>query len=273
MTKNNTLWLGIGLIFLSSCRAFYQPAPAPTPILRDKGDSNIYLSLHDAQVAYAITKNIGVTVSGHLDNRQKSLFSDTSGLIASTFDNRLEDIEPKGYHSLQGGAIFFHVLDDSKSLQAGITGGYYQPSMMIKVNRGLFKKDTDEDLKFKCIKSDLFVNYAHSSRYLDFITSIRVTGIQYNEMMYSEPLVGKELKKMDINQYPNLKSKYFFLEPSVTLRYGFENLKFNVQAFYSESLSDIKWGGGEMGLTWGLNYQFAIGKKKEMKIGRRKLRV
>ncbi len=27
MSNNNTLWLGIAMIFFSSCRAFYQSAP------------------------------------------------------------------------------------------------------------------------------------------------------------------------------------------------------------------------------------------------------
>jgi hypothetical protein len=271
MSKNNTLWLGIALIFFSSCRAFYQSAPVPTPVLREKGDGDIFLSLHDLQASYAITKNIGISVSGHLDNRKKSIFSDTSGVLASIFDNSLENLEPKGYHSLQGGAIFFHPLDATKSAQVGIMSGIYQPSMMIEVSRGLFKKNTDESLKYKCIKSDFFLNFIHSSKYIDLITSLKLTGIQYNEMVYTEPLVAKELKKMDINQYPTLKSTYFFIEPSATLRYGFDNFKFNVQAFYSESLSDIRWGSGQMGIAWGINYQFNTTKTK--KTGRRKMKV
>lgn len=271
MTKNNTLWLFLALISFSSCRAFYQAAPVPTPVLTQKGDGNIFLSLHDLQAAYAITDNIGIVATGHLDNRQKSIFSDTSGFIASIFDNSLEDLEPKGYRSLQAGGIYFHQLDDTKSVQAGIIAGYYQPSMMIKVSRGLLKKSTDENLQFKCFKTDMFLHYVHTSRYVDLITSVKLTGIQYNEMIYTEPLVMKEIKKMDANQYPALKSTYLFIEPSATLRYGFENFKFNVQAFYSESLSDIRWGSGQLGISWGINYQF--GKKKDIKTGHRRMRV
>ncbi len=271
MTNKNVFWLGAALIFFSSCRAFYQAAPVPTPVLTQKGDGNVFLSLHDLQAAYALTNNIGIVVSGHLDNRQKSIFSDTSGLLASIFDNSLEDLEPKGYRSIQAGGILFHELDDTKSAQVGIMAGYYQPSMMIKVGRGLLKKSTDENLKFKCFKTDLFLNYVHSSKYLDLITSVKLTGIQYNNMVYSEPLVAKELKKMNANQYPSLKATYLFIEPSVTLRYGFENFKFNVQAFYSESLSDIRWGSGQLGIAWGINYQF--GHKKTPVAGRRKMRV
>lgn len=47
MTNKNVFWLGTALIFFPSCRAFYQAAPVPTPILTKKGDGNIFLSFHD----------------------------------------------------------------------------------------------------------------------------------------------------------------------------------------------------------------------------------
>jgi hypothetical protein len=266
--KYSFILLSFALVFLSSCRAFYQAAPAPSPILKEKGDGNVFLSLKDAQLAYGITDHIGVVVSGHLDKSNQSLFSDTSGVISKLLDNAYEPVESKGYKSLQGGAIYFQKLDDTKSLQAGLIGGIYQPSMMIKVNRGLFKKATDENMLYKCLKADMFLNYVHTSKYIDFITTVKVSSIQYNELVYSEPLVQKELGKMTPDKYPTLKTNYFFIEPSATLQYGFDNFKFHVQGFFSQPLNDKTFAKAQLGVSWGLNYQFNVMKKQAVK-GRR----
>jgi hypothetical protein len=269
--KNSFILLGCALVFLSGCRAFYQSAPSPTPILKEKGDANVFLSLKDAQLAYGITEHIGVIVSGHLDKSNSSLFSDTSGVVSKLLDNAYEPVESKGYKSLQGGAMYFQKLDETKSVQAGLIGGLYQPSMMIKVNRGLFKKSTDEDMLYKCLKADLFLNFVHTSKYIDFITSIKVSGIQYNELIYSEPLVQKELGKMTPDKYPTLKTNYFFVEPSATVQYGFDKFKFHVQGFFSQPLKDKTFAKAQLGVSWGLNYQFNVLNKQVVK-GRR-LRV
>ena len=251
----------VALIFLSSCASFYLPAPAPTPILRDKGDANVFISLKDAQLAYAVTDHIGVTVLGHLDKNGHSLFSDTTGTLAKLLDNTLEDVESKGARSLQGGISFIQRLDHTKSVQVGVLAGTYSPSMMIKVNRGLFKKSTDEDFKYLCTKANLYLNFVHSSKYVDFITTVNISSIQYNDIVYTEPLVMKELGKMAPKNYPTLKSRYFFIEPSATIQYGFENFKFRVQGFFSQPLQSQVFGKSQTGVSLGLNYQFSAAKK------------
>jgi hypothetical protein len=265
MTNKYSFLCLVALIFLSSCASFYQPTPVLTPILRDKGDANAFISLKDAQLAYAVTDHIGVIVSGHLDKNLHSLFSDTTGTISKLLDNTLEDVESKGSRSLQGGVTYFQQLDDTKSLQVGIIAGTYSPSMMIKVNRGLFKKDTDEDFKYKGIKANLYLNFVHSSKYIDFITSVNMSGIQYNDIVYTEPLVMKELGKRAPNKYPTLKTHYFFIEPSVTIQYGFENFKFRVQGFFSQPLQSAVFGKSQLGVSWGLTYQFHEAKKQPVR--------
>lgn len=269
-SKISLLFFSTALILLSGCRAFYQSSPVPTPILKEKGDGNAFISLKDAQLAYGITDHIGVIVTGHLDKNTSSLFSDTSGVIAKLFDNAYEDVESKGYKSLQGGMIYFQKLDHTKSVQVGLIGGVYQPSMMIKVSRGLFKKSTDEDMLYKCLKADLFLNFVHSSKYIDFITAVKLSGIQYNELIYSEPLVQKELNKMTSDKYPTLKTQYFFVEPSATVQYGFDNFKFHVQGFFSQPLKSKIFAKPQLGVSWGLNYQFNV-KKQVMKRRRQKV--
>ena len=203
MTNKYLFFLFVNLIFLSSCASFYQPAPVPVPILKDKGDANVFVSLKDAQLAYALTNHIGITLSGHFDKHKQSLFSDTAGVIAKLLDNKLESVESKGFRSLQGGVTYFQELDNTKSLQIGAMAGTYEPSMMISVNRGLFKKSTDEDMLYKCLKADLYVSFVHASKYIDFITSIKFTGVQYNELVYTEPLVMKGFSESNVPASPN----------------------------------------------------------------------
>jgi hypothetical protein len=267
---NKYLFLPLfALIFLSSCASFYLPTPTPTPILRDKGDANVFISLKDAQLAYAVSDHIGVTLSGHLDKSLHSLFSDTSGTIAKLLDNKLENVESKGSRSLQGGVSFFQRLDHTKSVQVGVIAGTYSPSMIIKVNRGLFKKSTDEDFKYTGTKANLYLNFVHSSKYIDFITTINMTGIQYNDIVYTEPLVMKELGKMTPNKYPALKSRYFFIEPSATIQYGFDNFKFRLQGFFSQPLQSQVFAKPQTGVSMGLSYQFNVAKKKNLSGKRR----
>jgi hypothetical protein len=263
------LYLGCLLFFFSHCSTFYQSAPTPTPIVKQTGDANIYVSLTDAQLAYAITDNIGVVAVGHLDNRKRSFFSDTSGVIAKLLDDKLERIEAKGYHTYQLGGFYFCELDPTKSLQAGLMLGTYKPSVIIEVDRGLFKKNTDEYLAYKCLKGDVFLNYVHSSKYIDFITSLKFVGIQYKAHDYTEPLVMKQLGKMTADQQPILKSMYFFVEPSLSIQYGFDHFKLRLQTFLSQALDDNKFSKNQMGASLGLNYQFST-QKKNLKSAHRK---
>jgi hypothetical protein len=258
------------LLVFSNCSSFYQAAQTPTPIVKQKGDANIFISMNEAQLAYAITDNIGVMATGHLSKQKQSFFSDTAGVIAKLLDNQLESIEARGYLSYQFGGFYFQELDATKSLQAGLLAGYYQPSMMIEVERGLFKKNTDENLAYKCFKGDLFLNYVHSTKYVDFITSLKFTGLQYNDKMYTEPLVAKQLGKIDGWKQPEMTAPYFFVEPSVTVQYGFSNLKFRVQAFMSQALNDNQFSKSQAGATMGLNYQFGTMPKKEDKYKKKK---
>jgi hypothetical protein len=254
----------VALISLSSCASFYLPTPTPTPILLGKGDANVFISPKDAQLAYAVSDHFGVTLSGHLDKNLHSLFSDTTGTIAKLLDNKLENVESKGSRSIQGGVSFIHRLDHTKSVQVGVIAGTYSPSMMIKVNRGLFKKNTDEDFKYTGTKANLYLNFVHSSKYVDFITTVNMSSIQYNDIVYTEPLVMKELGKMTPDKYPTLKSRYFFIEPSATIQYGFENFKFRLQGFFSQPMQDKVFGKSQTGVSMGLNYQFNVAKKKNM---------
>jgi hypothetical protein len=261
----SALSLGFALLFFSNCSSFYQSMPTPTPIVKQKGDANIFISLTDVQLAYAITDNIGLLATGHLDNQKRSFFSDTAGVIAKLLDNRLESIEPKGYHAYQFGGFYFTELDHTKSLQAGLLFGAYRPSMMIEVDRGLFKKNTDENLGYNCLKGDVFLNYVHASKYVDFITSLKFVGIQYQEHRYTEPLVMKQLGKIPDYQQPTLKATYFFVEPSVAVQYGFANLKMRFQAFMSQTLDNNSFSKSQAGMALGVNYQFSTQKKKEKK--------
>jgi hypothetical protein len=253
--------LSLTIISLTSCRAFYQATPAPTPVLREKGDGNIFISPTDIQLAYAVTPHIGVIASGHLDKKGKSLFSDTSGYIAKLLDNNLEDVESKGKRALQAGVMYIRKLDMTKSMQVGMVIGTYEPSMMIKVSRGLLKKSTDEIFTYKCMKADLFLSYVHTSKYVDFITTVKFVGTQYNDIVYAEPLIMKELGKMKTYEYPTISSRYFFVEPSATIQYGFENFKFRMQGFMSQPLTDKTFAKDQFGVSLGLNYQFNIQKQ------------
>ncbi len=125
----------------------------------------------------------------------------------------------------------------------------------------MFKKDTDEDFQYKGVKANLYLNFVHSSKYIDFITSINMSRIQYNDIVYSEPLVMKELGKMTPDKYPTLKTPYFFIEPSATIQYGYENFKFRMQGFLSQPLQNRVFGKSQLGVSWGLNYQFNVAKK------------
>ena len=258
MTNKYLFLLLVVATSLSSCRTFYQSAPTPTPILREKGDGNVFLSLKDAQVAYSVTEHLGIVGSVHFDNKLQSLFSDTTGTIAKLLDNNLENIESKGFKSYQIGAMYFQKLDHTKSVQAGFMVGSYTPAMVITVNRGLFKKNTDEDLAYKCMKTDLYLNFVHSSKYVDFITTLKFTGIKYNTVVYSEPLVMKELGKMAVNDYPTIGTRYFFIEPSATIQYGFDQFKFRMQGFLSQSLKENAFAKSQIGVSLGLNYQFNL---------------
>ena len=265
MTNKYLFLLLVVATSFSGCCTFYQSAPSITPILREKGDGNIFLSLKDAQVAYAVTEHLGIVGSVHFDNKLQSFFSDTAGIISTLLKNNLENIKSKGFKSYQIGAVYFQKLDHTKSVQAGFTAGSYAPAMMITVNRGLFKKNTDEDLAYKCMKTDLYLNFVHSSKYVDFITSVKLTGIKYNSAVYSEPLVMKELGKMTANEYPTIGTRYFFLEPSATIQYGFDQFKFRMQGFLSQPLKENAFAKSQVGVSLGLNYQFNLASKTKQR--------
>ena len=104
-----------------------------------------------------------------------------------------------------------------------------------------------------------------TNKYLDFITSVKLTGIKYNSAVYSEPLVMKELGKMTANEYPTIGTRYFFLEPSATIQYGFDQFKFRMQGFLSQPLKENAFAKSQVGVSLGLNYQFNLASKTKQR--------
>ncbi len=196
---------------LSGCTPSYVPSRVSTPMLKNKGQIHASIgqgtSGFTPQVAYAVGDNIGVMLNGSFLNR--SVDKEIS-------DSVVTDVSKHNYVEL--GLGYFTKLGTRGLFD--IYGG---------VSRGnMHYTDTDEGL----------FSEEWSTETLDIV----------NSRFFLQPSIGLTSKNFDFNLANRITLNHFgasanrrsnvYIEPTVTMKYGIEKVKFLSQVGISKAIRE-----------------------------------
>jgi hypothetical protein len=206
-------------IFISSCtHYYYAPNMHNVPLLQQKEEFHLDLSGSmgdeftgfEVQAAFSLTDNIGIIGNGFVVDREREILADDYG---------------RG-HIIEGGAGAFVPLKNNMVFEtyAGLGFG--------KVENGYGYGATSR-LNFN--RYFLQPSIGYTSDIFDLALSLRLSGLRYNDIHFTGIL---EQNDQDHIQYISRNPFSILIEPAVTLRGGWEYLKFQLQLGYSENITN-----------------------------------
>ena len=223
----------LAIIFIFSCTPpLYIPNTANVPVLLEQGDLEIGISTGsngwDAQLATAITDNIGIMVNGSYANTtgsnrkdyHKHNFSEIG--LGYTYILNKENVEPKSFKYFV-------------SLFAG--GGIGKSDGLVEFKE-FFGSDTiTNSLSGDYTRFFLQPYVGMSNKHISLLFSTRVSRVAYSSIKYNLSWAGSYDQKSPQNN--------IFFEPTVTFKVGGEHLKFFTQmgfslGYYNNTTSGFK---------------------------------
>ena len=195
------------MLITFSCSPEYLPNMASTPLFEDKGEiqANIGAGISgiDAQLAYAVTDHIGVMSNTSFQKQT----SDTT-----------DDFHRHNF--VEFGAGYYTNISDRATVS--VYGGYGFGDVKSKVDNNLIDNDvTDADFNRFFLQPSIGV----TTRHFDASLAPRLVfvDVDYNEEVLNEA-----------------EGYHPIIEPVITTRFGFENVKFITQAGLSLPLNSKK---------------------------------
>lgn len=228
----NLLILFMGIGFASCNPKFYTPNTQNAPLISEKGETNLTLSGNGNQVefqgAYGVSENIAIQANG--------------GLFIPS------DVNDDGGSGkfLEFGAGYFKPLDNNFVFETyGIIGVGTVENHFPSTSSG------KGDISANILRLGIQPNFGYKTKHFSAAVSSRFVNLTYNK-------IEGDLVYDNVNQSDYLKnnSSNFLIEPALTLRGGFENLKLQVQYGYSFNLSNSDFRQDNQYLTVGLNFNF-----------------
>ncbi|MBN2214109.1 MAG: hypothetical protein JW723_07685 [Bacteroidales bacterium] len=214
MNTGKLLPLIISLTLLSSCtHYYYAPNMHNVPLFQQKEEFHLDLSGSlgneftgfEVQAAFSLTDNIGIMANGFVVDRERDLYPDEYG---------------RG-HLIEGGAGAF------VPLHTNIVFETYFGVGLGKVENGY---DTGITSKLNLNRYFFQPSLGYTSDLIDIAVSLRLSGLRYNDIR----LTGT-LEQEDQDQIRCISKNPFsvLVEPAITLRGGWEHVKFQLQLGFS----------------------------------------
>jgi hypothetical protein len=233
---------------------YYSPNAHNVPLLTHKGETTVNLAVSegmdgvdegiDLQAATAVTNHFGV-----LGNFYRAWGSSTHGSGSGTF------FETAGGYYTPIPTRFARAIE-GKFVASAFTGG--------GVGSVTNYDDADKTAFSKKGFNRIFIQpgFGFKSTYLDAVISLRLANLHYHSV--------EEQADSPIYNYPNLvshyhyharaadiirrKPSYFLLEPALTLRAGWQYIKFQLQVGASTNLTDRDFPQENQNLNLGLYF-------------------
>jgi len=216
---------GVAIITLiQSCNVMYSPSMQNTPLLQEKKEVVANIGINDIQGAYAVTDHVGVMLNGYYNNGASNDYNSYD-----YYDSWYRQ-ERKQAH-VEAGVGCFNKLNDNIIME--IYGGLgYGSASMNNYGRDSLNEIPILKSSYSADFTRFFIQPAigYSVDNFDFSFSMRILFQKYmnaNSYGYTRiELYDDKLLDMD-------KPVYAFLEPALTMRYGYKYVKFQAQAMLS----------------------------------------
>jgi hypothetical protein len=204
-------------ILCQSCKTAYIPSALNVPLLQEKGELKITLSPTNYQVAYSISKKLGVMANGQVAS-STTTFGD--GITNSDFKQTNSAFElGAGYLGKGGRNLLYELYGGIGLIKADIVDSKAGQILGTYEANGL--------------KFFIQPNIGFTSKAFDIAFSTRFTGLQFGTsttIFSKQYLLEKELDELSENTH-------LFLEPAITLRGGYKFIKLQTQIGLSAKLS------------------------------------
>ncbi|MFU8843563.1 MAG: hypothetical protein ACNA7V_07130 [Bacteroidales bacterium] len=224
MNKFTTIALSSSILFSSCIHLYYVPNVQNVPLFKEKNEyrfsgslgSSATITQIDVQAAYSVTDNIGIMVDYMTAKDVDSESNNFGGAIGY-----FKPIEAAGVFEIYGG-----LGGGKQHHEYEIVTSFYPLS---------FTTGTSELSHFK-----LYVqpSFGFTNNVIDIALSTRFTRLSFPKVSTSPGLVGK-------SSYWTVHSlndkSHFLIEPAVTLRAGFKNVKAQIQYMHVERLTEHRY--------------------------------
>jgi hypothetical protein len=202
------------LFIVSSCTHYnYVPNMHNVPLFQQKEEFHLDLSgsvgnefsAFEVQAGFSLSDNFAVIGNGFFHDADRQMFND----------------EYCRGHIIEGGAGAFVPMKDNMVFESYFGVGF-----------GKIENGFDDDATTKLDFNRYFIqpSLGYTSDFLDFAVSLRLSGLRYNDIHFTGDL---DTDDMDQIQYINRNPFSILVEPALTLRAGWEHIKFQLQFGYS----------------------------------------
>jgi hypothetical protein len=202
------------LFVVSSCTHYnYVPNMHNVPLFQQKEEFHLDLSgsvgnefsAFEVQAGFSLSDNFAVIGNGFFHDADRQMFND----------------EYCRGHIIEGGAGAFVPMKDNMVFESYFGVGF-----------GKIENGFDDDATTKLDFNRYFIqpSLGYTSDFLDFAVSLRLSGLRYNDIHFTGEL---DTEDMDQIQYINRNPFSILVEPAITLRAGWEHVKFQLQFGYS----------------------------------------
>lgn len=244
--KNRTILLISLIIFATSCKVMYVPNMVNVPLFKEKNEFRGTVSLSDYQFAYAPGKNIGLMANGYVRNSSFTTFSDDYSTSRNLFE---------------GGVGYFKPLSEGFVFETYAVGGVGNLSYNNDYTDG--SAPTTNKYSTQFTRFFLQPSIGYTNDFIDVAFSTRIVQLGFNNVKY-EGYGIQDLK--DENIFELDKTKYYFIEPTFTIRLGYKWCKIHMQAVYSNKVNIEPLNYQKFTMNFGLHINIAprLNKSKNM---------
>lgn len=207
-------------ISLQSCNIMYSPSMQNVPLLQEKHEVAATVGLNDLQGAFAVTDHFGVMLNGYFNN----------GTTSYTDPYTWSSTERKSAH-VEAGAGVFKKLNDNSTVEIFGGGGYGNSSI-----KELFRDSLNAIPSLRNSYSANLIRFfiqpaiGYTVENFDVAFSTRILFQKYTDpSIYGySPVDLYDNKLLDLD-----KQVFAFIEPAITMRFGYKYIKFHAQAILS----------------------------------------
>lgn len=211
------------ITLLTACKGIYEPNVLNMPLLEEKREYAITVSQKNVQIAYALKNHLAVMGNAFYTNVP----------TAGTLGIKEEGEGGKGY-LLEGAVGYFSYSNDLDVVFETYAGLGFGNSNFSYEARDVNSNPVKQTFNSNGVKYFIQPDIGFKTKYFDWALGTRFTGIEY-----LNPTITNAKANIPNDRYSSVgATTYFFLEPAVTLRFGYKHIKFQVQYCHSMKLNN-----------------------------------
>ena len=234
------LLLSLSIFALSSCNVAYIPNKHNTPLMEEKGDASVSISTTNLQGAYAFSDHMAAITNFYFRENNWENVPDT--INSKTLDyqaNRFLAEGGLGYFKKLGNEGVFEIYAGGGIGNLGFEQSKYNPPLDQKYHAKMSKAFIQPDIGFQ-------------TKYFDLVFSSRFTYLGFSNVDTTN-YNTRGLK--EDNLYNLDKNPYIFLEPALTLKFGYKFINAYTQAIVATKLNPERINYRSFGVNVGIELE------------------